>query len=117
VTTDDDQLRDLEESLWRAETRYDAAHVAATFHPDFSEFGQSGAVWTRETIAVEGGPIGVELPLPELRVEPVADGVVLVHYVSRKLDGSGSANRTSLWLRTEDGWRLRFHQGTPRPQG
>lgn len=113
----EESLAELEETLWRGETRYDPDHVERVFHPDFFEFGQSGATWTRETMAMDGGPIDVELPLPGYRVEEVADGVALAHYVSRKLDGSGAANRTSLWLRTPDGWRLRFHQGTPRPAG
>ena len=112
--TDDDALRELEESLWRSETRYDAAYVERVFHPDFAEFGQSGRVWTREaSIAAAGGEIAVELPLPELAVAFPAPGVALVTYLSRQLDGSGLANRSSLWLRTPDGWRLRFHQGTP----
>ena len=106
-----DTLRALEETLWDAATRYDAAHVEATFHPDFFEFGQSGATWTRATMAVDGGPI--EVDLEDYRESLLSPDVALVHYVSRKRDGSGAANRTSLWLRTPDGWRLRFHQGTP----
>jgi ribonuclease HI len=107
------ELRALEESLWRDETRYDAGHVARVFHPDFCEFGQSGRTWTLATMAMSGDPIAVELPLPDLRVELVAPGVALATYRSRRLDGSGTANRSSVWLRTPDGWRLRFHQGTP----
>jgi ribonuclease HI len=113
--TDLASLPGLEESLWRPETRYDAAHVARVFHPDFLELGQSGRTWTLETMAMAGEPIGVELPLPEYRVSLVAPDVALATYVSRKLDGSGAANRSSVWLRGADGWRLRFHQGTPRP--
>ena len=112
---DVDELRALEESLWRSETRYDAAHVERVLHPDFFEFGQSGRVWTLATLAMTGDPIEVELPLPVYRSELIAPDVVLAHYESRQLDGSGVANRSSVWLRTPDGWRLRFHQGTPKP--
>ena len=117
VTEDDalDDLRELEESLWRDDSRYDAAHAQRVFHPDFLEFGRSGRTWTLDTLAMEGDPIDVELPLPGLRIELLTPDVALVHYVSRKLDGSGAANRSSVWLRTPDGWRLRFHQGTPTP--
>jgi hypothetical protein len=106
-------LRAREESLWRSETRYDAAHVARVLHPDFVEFGQSGRTWTSADLAMEGSPIAVELPLPAYRVELVSPDVALATYESRQLDGSGTAKRSSLWLRAEDGWRLRFHQGTP----
>ncbi len=111
--TDLRPLRDLEESLWRSETRYDAAHVERVFHPDFFEFGQSGRVWTLATMAMSGEPIEVELPLPAYRAELIAPDVALTHYESRQLDGTGAANRSSVWLRTPDGWQLRFHQGTP----
>ena len=114
TVTDHEELRVLEESLWRSETRYDAAHVARVFHADFFEFGQSGRAWTLETMALTGDPISVELPLPAYRVELVAPDVALATYESRQLDGSGTANRSSLWLRTPSGWRLRFHQGTPK---
>ena len=113
--TELDDLRLLEESLWRSKTRYDAAHVARVLHPDFLEFGQSGRTWTLETMAMAGAPIAVELPLPRYRVELVSPDVSLATYESRQLDGSGTANRSSVWLRTEQGWQLRFHQGTPRP--
>lgn len=113
--TELDDLRVLEESLWRSETRYDAAHVARVFHPDFLELGQSGRSWTLATMAMSGGPIGVELPLPRYRVELLSPDVALATYESRKLDGSGTARRSSVWLRSAQGWRLRFHQGTPQP--
>jgi hypothetical protein len=111
--TDLDDLRVLEESLWRSATRYDAAHVARVFHPDFLEFGQSGRTWTLATMAMTGSEISVELPLPHHRVELVSPDVALATYRSRQLDGSGTAHRSSVWLRTPAGWQLRFHQGTP----
>ena len=112
--SDLDRLRELEESLWRSKTRYDAAHLDRVLHPAFFEFGQSGRSWTRANLATEGDPIAVELPLPAYHAELIAPDVALVRYESRQLDGSGAANRSSVWIRTPDGWRLRFHQGTPR---
>jgi hypothetical protein len=108
------QLRELEESLWRESTRFDRAHVERVYHPDFLEFGQSGRIWQRQaSIDAEPSGIDAELPLPDWRAELLTSDVALVHYVSRT--GFGVHNRTSVWLRTDDGWRLRFHQGTPRP--
>jgi len=39
------EFRDLEESMWRAETRFDRGYVERLLHPDFFEFGRSGRVW------------------------------------------------------------------------
>ena len=41
-------LRDLEESLWRSETRFNLEHQETVFAPDFFEFGRSGRMYTRE---------------------------------------------------------------------
>lgn len=42
----------------------------------------------------------------------------LVHLTFDTEEDSGRrVHRSSLWRRTEDGWRLYFHQGTPfRPE-
>jgi ribonuclease HI len=106
----------LEESLWRPETRFDPHYYGPILHPDFFEFGHSGRVWTREqSITAEPGPIPIELPLPDLRVREVTDAVVLITYVSvvRYDDALRISNRSSLWQRVGDRWLLRFHQGTP----
>ena len=49
LTADEhDQLRCLEESLWRAETRFDRDHMNEVLAPDFFELGRSGRVYGRE---------------------------------------------------------------------
>ena len=101
--------------MWRAETRFDRDYLQRVLHPDFFEFGRSGRTWTRaETMATEGGEIDVVLPLPDLTICELGDGTVLVTYRSivrhEELD---YANRSSIWVRDGDAWRLRFHQGTP----
>jgi hypothetical protein len=59
-----DELCRLEESLWRAETRFDRDHMNEVLAPDFFEFGQSGRVYRREdTLDVPAQPINATLPL------------------------------------------------------
>ena len=111
------QLHQLEESLWRAETRFDRAHMESVLAPGFFEFGRSGRVHTRtEILELEATSIGARLPLAEFAVWPVADDVRLVTYLGEVYTDTGIelSNRSSLWVRTPSGWRLRFHQGTPR---
>lgn len=59
-----------------------------------------------------------ELPLKGFAVHEISDAVALVTYVSevRYDDNVLIGNRSSLWARSPEGWRLRFHQGTPRPR-
>ena len=106
-----DELRLLEEGLWRAETRFDRAWMDEVLAPDFFEFGRSGRIYRREdTLAIEQQPINARLS--DFAVHEVAEDVRLCTYVS-DVDGE-LGNRSSLWVRTAGAWRLRFHQGTPR---
>jgi hypothetical protein len=109
------ELRRLEASLWRDETRFDRVHMERILAPDFVEIGCSGRAYTRdEIIALEPQPIAARLPLREFRPHPLADGIVLITYISETgEDEVRICRRSSLWIATPAGWRLRFHQGTP----
>lgn len=117
ITTEDyGELNRLEESLWRAEARFDRAYMEQTLAPDFFEFGRSGRFYKREdTLDVSVKPIAAKLPLPNFHARLITADVALVTYVSVVTYGDVTevANRSSLWSRYPTGWRLRFHQGTP----
>ena len=111
-----DQLRRLEESLWRVETRFDRDHMNEVLAPDFLEFGRSGRVYRREdTLDVPAQSGDATLPLAKFAARSIAADVALVTYVSEVTYGQVKevANRSSLWSRHAGGWRIRFHQGTP----
>ena len=111
-----EQLRALEESLWRQEYRCDRAYMEATLGPDFIEFGRSGRVYKRDdTLDVESQPINAVLPLPQFVARLISEDVALITYVSEVTFGDNveRANRSSLWSRCSTGWKMRFHQGTP----
>jgi hypothetical protein len=116
-TGDVETLRELEEGLWRAETRFDRTFMERILHPAFFEFGRSGRTYTREQ-TLDAAPVNIdaELPLRDFAVDPVDDDVVLVTYVSVvRCDAVEMGNRSSLWVRKGDSWVLRFHQGTSVP--
>ena len=91
--------------------------MEATLAPDFVEFGRSGRVYSREdTLALEPESFRAKLPLENWQAHRLSPDIALVTYVSEvERDGTERANRSSIWSRTETGWRLRFHQGTPVP--
>lgn len=108
-------LKDLEESLWRSETRFDLSHQEKVFAPDFFEFGRSGRTYTREQmVRTVAEPVIAKLPLQNYKVHLLDLNNVLVTYVSEvQYEELEKANRCSIWSRTSEGWQLRFHQGTP----
>ena len=108
-------IQHLEESLWRADTRYDRNFQEKRFAPDFFEFGRSGRTYEREQmIRTEQSEIRATLPLKNFKVRKIDECTILVTYVSEvQYDSLERGNRSSLWSMFDDGWKLRFHQGTP----
>ncbi|MBO9412154.1 MULTISPECIES: nuclear transport factor 2 family protein [unclassified Ruegeria] len=111
-------LEQLEESLWTAETRFDPKLMDQTFDIYFVEFGRSGRRYEKSDMLMDANSdtsIGATLPLSDYSVELVAPDVALATYTSelRQGDSCERARRSSLWIKVEGCWRLRFHQGTP----
>lgn len=109
------ELKKLEESMWRAETRFDKEYLERMLAPDFFEFGRSGKVYNREQIInTPAQEIKADLPLKSFEVKKITNDVVLLTYISEvQYEELEVANRSSIWSKTADEWKMRFHQGTP----
>ncbi|WP_420645585.1 DUF4440 domain-containing protein [Candidatus Leptofilum sp.] len=113
-------LRHLEEMLHTNGVRHDLGKLEALLHPDFEEFGRSGARYGRSQIIAA---LQQENPLPEIHatqytVSLLAEGVALLTYTSAHVDDLGNPYRetlrSSLWVWNGRSWQIRFHQGTPK---
>ena len=85
-------------------------------HRDYTEIGQSGRSWDRDSVtammaALDAEPIAAE----GLEAVRLGSDVILVTYTSMRSSGS-RACRSSIWVREGDRWLLRHHQGTPLGQ-
>lgn len=114
-----EELRSLEIEVHKDETRRNRKRMEMLLHPDFVEFGRSGTRYSRADILKEFGPDSV-LPAIHSRhfdLVVLAEGVALLTYLSAHMDAGGNphrhALRSSVWVCTEVGWQVRFHQGTP----
>ena len=113
LESDEDAVLRLEASVYSPEVRGDASRLSALLHPDFEEVVGTGHVWDRETTiqALLSAPgAGAEIIGRPAASRVGADALLLVFETS---DARGAARRSSLWVRTASGWRLRFHQVTP----
>ncbi|KRE43417.1 ribonuclease HI family protein [Knoellia sp. Soil729] len=111
VLTDEEQVIALERALLEDETRSDPAAVAALLHPQWSEIGRSGRLWTREEILDEIGPLGEEVGLDVITCMPAGPDTMLLTW--RAVRDTESTLRSSLWVRRAGHWQQLFHQGTP----
>lgn len=113
------ELTTLETELHSLDTRRDVSRMDELLHPEFEEFGRSGRKYSREEALSE---FGAETNYPrvvatDFELAELGKGVALLTYKSAHRTESGEIHqctlRSSLWLRTNEGWRMRFHQGTP----
>ena len=113
------QLRDLEVELHQPSVRSDIKRLHALLHDSFVEFGRSGRRYCKADILrelpLETSPKAVWSQ--DFSVTHIAADVALLTYRSADLgkddDVSRPTLRSSLWLLTEHGWQMKFHQGTP----
>ncbi len=110
-----DHLYELEVSLWKPETRFDIEYMNKVMTDDFFEFGRSGKIYTKaESISAPMQEINAIFPLKDFAVHEINDDVVLVTYISEvQYEQIEIGNRSSIWVKRDGEWRLRFHQGTP----
>lgn len=111
VLTDEEQVIALERALLEDDTRSDSAAVAALLHPQWSEIGRSGRLWTRDEILDEIGPLGETVTLDVIACMPAGPDALLLTW--RAVRDTETTLRSSLWVRTAGHWQQLFHQGTP----
>ena len=108
--TDEERVIALERDLLSADVRSDPAAVAALLHPDWTEIGRSGRLWTRDEMLSVIAPLTEAVTLDTVAVSRVDASTILL--VGRSVTDQRSTLRSSLWVRDAGDWRQRFHQGT-----
>jgi len=110
-----EEVKQLEVLLLQPEARRDASTLDQLLHPDFREIGASGRCWTRDEIIDELTNDSEQelITTSALHARQVSDGLILLTY--RSDAPHGSALRSSWWARSDTGWQMVFHQGTPVP--
>lgn len=118
-----DQLRALEAEFHHHNQSCTRERLEQLLHADFHEIGRSGRPYSRQTVLdfLASNPA-----LPPVQAEShavqslTADCALLTYRTAQpSADGAGvdAALRSSLWLRTPQGWQVVFHQGTPAAPG
>ncbi len=113
------QLKALEVELHQPVVRRDAARLDALLHDDFYEFGRSGAAYAKADIVASllAAAQHARVVADNFLVRRLAADVALLTYRSAHALSDGTLHRhtlrSSIWQRSDDGWQMSFHQGTP----
>jgi hypothetical protein len=114
-----EHLRVLETELHLLETRQNSTRLEQLLHPDFVEFARSGRRYSRSEVLEEFSASGATMEVvhaENFELAELSHGLALLTYLSAHKGSGGELYRqtlrSSLWVATEAGWRMRFHQGT-----
>jgi hypothetical protein len=83
----------------------------------FWEIGASGRIYPRahviETLLerYEKGPEPHDWPCRDFSIKALAENLFLLSYTLDEPERV--TRRTTIWRRTDEGWKIVFHQGTP----
>jgi hypothetical protein len=112
-------IRALELELHHPGVRCTKERLEQLLHPDFHEVGRSGRPYDRATIVRYLSSLDVRphVVSDAFALAELGEGVTLLTFRSAQVQDDGTrtthTHRSSLWLKTDTGWRLRYHQGTP----
>lgn len=113
------EIEKLEIELHNPAIRSDKLKLEALLHDEFAECGRSGWVYTREDMLKELAQEELDYSVwsQDFTLTELSEDSVLLTYRSAHMSVDGAlskhAFRSSLWLSTSQGWKIRFHQGTP----
>ncbi|HXD08159.1 MAG TPA: DUF4440 domain-containing protein [Burkholderiaceae bacterium] len=114
-----EHLRALEVELHHPGVRCSRERLLQLLHPGFHEVGRSGRRYTREVVVdfLAAQAVPPDVVPSDFLVTLLAADCALLSYRSahRQSDGSlaNHTERSSIWRRIDDEWRLFYHQGTP----
>ena len=105
----------LERELLEPATRADVERVCALLTEDFLEVGASGLVFGKaEVLSWLPSEPGKSFSVSSMQAAVLGEGVMLVTYQAEKVHGGQFTRsiRSSVWVKSQQGWQMRFHQGT-----
>jgi hypothetical protein len=111
-------IYELEISLLSSEVRSSAEALDKLLTDDFIEFGSSGIIYTKKEILeiLPNTLEKVEYIVSDFTTQVLANDVVFATFkTDRTINGAEKLTswRSSLWKKSDKGWQMFFHQGTP----
>lgn len=112
------ELQALEVELHHPGVRCTRERLNELLHPQFHEVGRSGRAYNRETIVnfLAKQKTQPAVVSEKFTVAELGPGVALLTYRSAHLENDtilvNHTLRSSVWVKTNAAWQLRYHQGT-----
>lgn len=112
-------MKELEREIYELECRHIAPDVRTSqeklgevLDDEFYEFGSSGGVIVRSEYDGDHPLDPDHMELSHFRFHQLGDEAVLTTYRIENKTTGRNTNRSSVWKKRANGWKLFFHQGT-----
>lgn len=109
------EIQELETLLHEPATRSDTSRLDALLAEDFTEFGSSGRIYSKDDILAElPSQLPQQISVSQFRVTGVSPDVCLATYRA-EIESDGVVTRSlrsSIWTYRLARWQIVFHQGS-----
>lgn len=116
-------MNELEREIYKLECRHispdvriSGAKLAQVLDDEFYEFGSSGGVILRSEYDGDHALNPDHMELYGFKMHPLGEEAVLTTYRIENKTTGRNTNRSSVWKKRKNGWKLFFHQGTVAEQ-
>jgi hypothetical protein len=107
----------LENELLMPITRKSSERLEQLLADDFTEFGSSGRIFTKESILKRlPNEQEIHFEMTNFKVEKLAEDLAMTTFIITKDVGVKYTLRSSIWKKNNGKWQMKFHQGTPMEQ-
>lgn len=112
MKTLEQEIYELECSHISPEVRVSPTELGQVLDDEFYEFGSSGSIFWRSEYYGDHPLDPDEMEISDFRMHRLGDEAVLTTYRIENRTTGRNTNRSSVWKKRTDGWKLFFHQGT-----
>lgn len=112
MKTLEQEIYELECSHISPEVRISPAKMGEVLDDEFYEFGSSGGIFWRSEYDEDHPLDPDEMEISGFRMHQLGEEAVLTTYRIENRTTGRNTNRSSVWKKRADGWKLFFHQGT-----
>ena len=111
-------LRKLEQTLHQSDIRHSADALDQLLHDEFMEIGRSGAIYTKPDIiaSLTTATTPTTIWSGHYQLYQISQQTAQLIYQTARVDKDGRKSRwtwrSSMWVKHQETWQLRFHQGT-----
>ena len=108
----EEEIYELECSHISPDVRTSSAKLGEVLDDEFYEFGTSGGIILRSEYDGDHPLAPDHMELYDFQMHPLGDEAVLTTYRIENKTTGRNTNRSSVWKKRSNGWKLFFHQGT-----